>query len=47
MNNATRKNTKPAPTPRGGNQDRRTVKKKESTLDPRLFVKKAQPSGQE
>lgn len=47
MNNSTRKNTKPAPVPRGGNQDRRTVKKKESTLDPRLFVKKAQPSGQE
>jgi ATP-dependent RNA helicase RhlE len=47
MNNSTRKNTKPAPAPRGGNQDRRTVKKKESTLDPRLFVKKAQPSGQE
>ncbi len=47
MNNSTRKNTKPAPATRGGNQDRRTVKKKESTLDPRLFVKKAQPSGQE
>lgn len=47
MNNATRKNTKPASAPRGGNQDRRAVKKKESTLDPRLFVKKAQPSGQE
>ena len=47
MNNSIRKNTKPAPATRGGNQDRRTVKKKESTLDPRLFVKKAQPSGQE
>ena len=47
MNNSTRKNTKPAPAPRGANQDRRTVKKKESTLDPRLFVKIAQPSGQE
>ena len=47
MNNSTRKNIKPAPATRGGNQDRRTVKKKESTLDPRLFVKKAQPSGQE
>lgn len=47
MNNTTRKNTNPAPAPRGGGQDRRAVKKKESTLDPRLFVKKAQPSGQE
>ena len=46
--NITRKNTKsrPAP-PQGTNQDRRQVKKKESTLDPKLFVKKAQPSGQE
>lgn len=34
-------------TSRGGNMDRRQVKKKkESTLDPRLFVKKAKPSGQ-
>ena len=47
MNNSIRKNTKPAPATRGGNQDRRTVKKKESTLDLLLFVKKAQPSGQE
>ncbi len=32
---------------RGGNMDRRQVKKKkESTLDPKLFVKKAKPSGQ-
>jgi len=46
MNQFTKKNTKPAPA-RGANPDRRQVKKKESTLDPRLFVKKAQPSGQE
>jgi len=46
MNN-TRKNTAPSNTPRGGNIDRRQVKKKkESTLDPKLFVKKAMPSGQ-
>lgn len=46
MNN-TRKNTVPSNTPRGGNVDRRQVKKKkESTLDPKLFVKKAKPSGQ-
>src|SRR5690606_16930171 len=42
-----RKNTKPSNPARGGNVDRRQVKKKkESTLDPRLFVKKAKPSGQ-
>lgn len=46
MNN-TRKNTSPTSSPRGGNTDRRQVKKKkESTLDPKLFVKKAKPSGQ-
>ncbi len=46
MNN-TRKNTSPTGSPRGGNADRRQVKKKkESTLDPKLFVKKAKPSGQ-
>ncbi|WP_026967540.1 DEAD/DEAH box helicase [Algoriphagus terrigena] len=46
MNN-TRKNNSPAGSPRGGNADRRQVKKKkESTLDPKLFVKKAKPSGQ-
>jgi ATP-dependent RNA helicase RhlE len=43
----TRKNTVPSNSPRGGNADRRQVKKKkESTLDPKLFVKKAKPSGQ-
>jgi ATP-dependent RNA helicase RhlE len=43
----TRKNTAPSNSPRGGNADRRQVKKKkESTLDPKLFVKKAKPSGQ-
>jgi ATP-dependent RNA helicase RhlE len=43
MNN-TRNNTVPS---RAGNADRRQVKKKkESTLDPKLFVKKAKPSGQ-
>jgi ATP-dependent RNA helicase RhlE len=42
-----RKNTKPSNPARGGNVDRRQVKKKkESTLDPKLFVKKAKPSGQ-
>ena len=46
--NTTKKHTKPTAAPRGGNPDRRQVKKKkESTLDPKLFVKKAQPSGQE
>ncbi len=46
MNN-TKKHIKPA-SPRSGNTDRRQVnKKKESTLDPKLFVKKAQPSGLE
>ena len=47
MNQFTRKNTKPSAPARTQNTDRRQVKKKESTLDPRLFVKKAQPSGQE
>ena len=47
MNQFTRKNTKPSAPARTQNSDRRQVKKKESTLDPRLFVKKAQPSGQE
>lgn len=43
MNN-TRNNAAPS---RAGNADRRQVKKKkESTLDPKLFVKKAKPSGQ-
>ncbi|MBA4299317.1 ATP-dependent RNA helicase RhlE [Algoriphagus alkaliphilus] len=43
MNN-TRNNTAPS---KAGNADRRQVKKKkESTLDPKLFVKKAKPSGQ-
>jgi ATP-dependent RNA helicase RhlE len=43
----TRKNTAPSNSSRGGNVDRRQVKKKkESTLDPKLFVKKAKPSGQ-
>ncbi len=42
-----RKNTKPSSPARGGNVDRRQIKKKkESTLDPRLFVKTAKPSGQ-
>lgn len=37
----------PSSPSRGGNMDRRQVKKKkESTLDPKLFVKKAKPSGQ-
>lgn len=37
----------PSSPSRGGNLDRRQVKKKkESTLDPKLFVKKAKPSGQ-
>jgi ATP-dependent RNA helicase RhlE len=45
--NLPRKNTKPSNPARGGNVDRRQVKKKkESTLDPKLFVKKAKPSGQ-
>jgi len=47
MNQFSKKNTKSAAPVRGANPDRRQVKKKESTLDPRLFVKKAQPSGQE
>lgn len=47
MNQFTRKNNKSTSPVRGANLDRRQVKKKESTLDPRLFVKKAQPSGQE
>ena len=47
MNSFTKKNTKSTAPARGSNPDRRQVKKKESTLDPRLFVKKAQPSGQE
>jgi ATP-dependent RNA helicase RhlE len=47
MNQFTRKNTKPSAPARTQKTDRRQVKKKESTLDPRLFVKKAQPSGQE
>jgi ATP-dependent RNA helicase RhlE len=47
MNQFTKKNTKSSAPARGANPDRRQVKKKESTLDPRLFVKKAQPSGQE
>lgn len=46
--NRTRNQTAPTTPSRGGNLDRRQVKKKkESTLDPKLFVKKAQPSGQE
>lgn len=46
--NSSRNNTKPFNPARSGNVDRRQVKKKkESTLDPRLFVKKAKPSGQE
>lgn len=46
--NKFKKNTKPSTAPQGGKIDRRTVKKKkESTLDPRLFEKKAKPSGQE
>lgn len=45
--NTTRTNNKPSNPTRGGNVDRRQVKKKkESTLDPKLFVKKAKPSGQ-
>ena len=47
MNQFARKNNKSAVPNRASNPDRRQVKKKESTLDPRLFVKKAQPSGQE
>ncbi|AMQ56483.1 DEAD/DEAH box helicase [Algoriphagus sanaruensis] len=44
-----KKNTKPSPSPsRGSGVDRRQVKRKlESSLDPRLFEKKAKPSGQE
>lgn len=45
--NSIKKNKFSSANPRGGNKDRRQVKKKESTLDPRLFVKKAKPSGQE
>jgi ATP-dependent RNA helicase RhlE len=46
MNTSRRTNTNSNPA-RGGNVDRRQVKKKkESTLDPKLFVKKAKPSGQ-
>jgi ATP-dependent RNA helicase RhlE len=46
MNTSRRTNTNSNPG-RGGNVDRRQVKKKkESTLDPKLFVKKAKPSGQ-
>ncbi|MEY2704032.1 MAG: hypothetical protein RL407_94 [Bacteroidota bacterium] len=45
--NSIKKNKFSSASPRGGNKDRRQVKKKESTLDPRLFVKKAKPSGQE
>ncbi|MDA0314610.1 MAG: DEAD/DEAH box helicase [Bacteroidetes bacterium] len=47
MNHFTRKNIRPSTPARGSNLDRRQIKKKESTLDPRLFVKKAQPSGQD
>lgn len=44
-----KKNTKPSHSPsRGSGVDRRQVKRKlESSLDPRLFEKKAKPSGQE
>lgn len=45
--NSIKKNKFSSANPRGGNKDHRQVKKKESTLDPRLFVKKAKPSGQE
>lgn len=45
--NTIKKNKFSSANPRGGNKDRRQVKKKESTLDPWLFVKKAKPSGQE
>ncbi|GMQ24349.1 DEAD/DEAH box helicase [Algoriphagus sp. oki45] len=47
MNTRKRNTNKPTAAPRGGNVDRREKKKKESTLDPKLFEKKAKPSGQE
>lgn len=38
--------TKPSGPAKGGTVDRRQKKKKASTLDPKLFVKKAKPTGQ-
>ncbi|MBC6368662.1 DEAD/DEAH box helicase [Algoriphagus sp. AK58] len=47
MNNTRKNIATPTTAPRSGNVDRRQVKKKESTLDPRLFEKRAKPSGQQ
>lgn len=45
--NTSRRNHSTSNSSQGGNVDRRkTSKKKESTLDPKLFVKKAKPTGQ-
>lgn len=45
MNNTKNKNTKAKPTGRPNRGPRQAQKKKESTLDPNLLIKKARPSG--
>ncbi|MBN3583201.1 DEAD/DEAH box helicase [Algoriphagus aestuarii] len=46
MNNIRNRNTKPSAGPRPNRGPRQAQKKKESTLDPNLLIKKAKPTGQ-
>lgn len=47
MNNTRNRNTKPNPLARPNRGPRQVQKKKESTLDPNLLIKKARPTGQQ
>ena len=47
MYNTRNRNTKPSPVARPNRDPRQVQKKKESTLDPNLLVKKAKPTGQQ